>query len=248
MGQHRGVTAHDLLAEMGRAGVEYAVLVPFMDAPAFDDLLAASRTFPTRFQAVCRIDLSTKSTNDQATEALLNHGFIGARVALSENIASAAETASVLSILDQQGKTLVVHAPEGIGLHARQISDWVNNYPSLRIFVPHLGWPCDANATPTRFWAEGIRALAAQRRVFVGLSALYYFSRMPPPFNDTHHFVQTVLESFGPERCVLAGDYPMTLTRCHYAQVWESLKEAVADDAAFEIMCSATPVALWNCG
>jgi predicted TIM-barrel fold metal-dependent hydrolase len=141
-----------------------------------------------------------------------------------------------------------VHAPGGIGTHAARIAGWVAQYPRLRVFIPHLGWPCTAQGVPTPGWAAGMRALAACDRVFCGLSALYFFSHHGLPFEDSFEFVQAALQAFGPMHCVLAGDYPMTLERCTYTQVWEALAQAVADPAALEQAWAKTPAQLWGEG
>ena len=246
VGSHRNVAAHDLLDAMDRCGIERAMLVPFMDAPGSDDLLDATRAHPQRFLAVCRFDPAHDDRGLQTLEAQLDQGFSGARVGLPAPGSQDKAMAAVLDVLDQRAKVLLVHAPDGIGLHARQISDWVERYRALRVFIPHLGWPRTAQGAPTPEWAEAVHSLAAHDRVYLGLSALYYFSTNPPPFEDAHEFVRSAVEALGPGRCVLAGDYPMSLARGTYAEVWESLAQAVGDPVALERMWTDTPRTLWR--
>ncbi len=246
-GRHHNVSPRDLLSEMDRCGIARAVLTPFMDAPAFDDLLAAAQALPSRFQAVCRFDVRAGFVDPRPLEKLLASGFIGARIALPQYGSHQPEMEAALSALDSQAKVLVAHAPDGIGLHARQIVEWVNRFPRLRVFIPHLGWPRAGQAAPTDGWAEGIQVMAGCQRIYMGLSALYHFSQTTPPFPDTHGFVRIVLQLFGPARCVLAGDYPVGLSRCSYAQTWECLAQAVGDDSALKVMWAETPRVLWGC-
>ena len=77
IGAHRGFGARGLLADMDRCGIGRAVLIPFLDAPGFDDLSQAARDWPDRFCAVCRLDLGAPGL-----EALLDSGFRGARLTL----------------------------------------------------------------------------------------------------------------------------------------------------------------------
>jgi predicted TIM-barrel fold metal-dependent hydrolase len=245
-GAHRHVMARDLLNAMDRHDIAHAVLVPFLSAPGFDDLLDAVREQPARFRAVCRVDAAASQLDQAAAEKLLARGFSGMRVALPVLGPRGDTLTPLLQALDQQEKVLLVHAPNGIGPQAAQIGMWTEQYPRLRVFVPHLGWPRTAEGLPTPDWQAGIRALAGHPRIYLGLSALYYCSQQGPPFVDTHELVQTALRSFGPARCVLAGDYPMTLERCTYAQVWESLGAAISDPVALAQMWDETPLRLWR--
>lgn len=255
VGAHRHLFARDLMAQMetplegGLGPIGRAALVPFLDAPSFDDLLDAAREHPDRFIALCRVDPGSQNLSHEGVAALLGRGFAGARVVLRD--AGDAQMDPLLRALDEQGKVLLVHAPEGLGVHARRIAAWVARYQRLRVFVPHLGWPLAAQdaplyGAPTPGWEDGLRALAACDHIYFGLSALYYFSRHAPPFEDAFPFVQSALQAFGPAHCVLAGDYPLTLQRCTYAQVWQSLAYAVGDTAALEWMWAKTPLALWG--
>lgn len=246
VGAHRNVAARDLLAEMDRSGIAHAALVPYLNAPAFDDLLDAAREYPARLRVFCRIDAAAIRAGQAEADALLERGFIGARVALPAPEPRSDALEPLMLALDRQEKVLLAHAPDGIGPHAEQLCAWTERYPSLRVFVPHLGWPLTADGLPTPGWPDALRALAACPRVYMGLSALYHYSREEPPFADTHALVQTALQCFGPAHCVLAGDYPLTLERCTYAQVWESLKAAVGDAAALAQMGAETPLRLWG--
>ncbi len=246
VGAHRNVAARDLLAEMDRGGIAHAALVPFLNAAGFDDLLDAAREYPARLRAFCRIDPAAIRAGQAEAGALLERGFSGARVALPAPEPRSDALEPLLRALDVQEKVLLVHAPDGIGPHAEQLCAWAERYHRLRVFVPHLGWPRTSEGAPTPGWPEALRALANCPRVFMGLSALYYYSRQAFPFADTVECVQAALEVFGPAYCVLAGDYPLTLERCTYAQVWESLAAAVGDPVALAQMWDETPLHLWG--
>ena len=249
IGLHRGTSASALLAEMECCGIRRATLVPFLNAPGFDDLLQAAEEQPDRFCAVCRLDLDQPADQlSRSAASVLERGFRGARVVLPAPGDDEAAMSAILHAIESQDKVLVAHAPGGQGVHAGQIAGWLARYPRLRVFVPHLGWPRTAQGEATPGWLEGLALLAGQERVFFGLSALYFFSSRPLPFADTFDWVRAILDRCGPARCVLAGDYPMTLDRCSYGQVWESLRLAVNDGAAYEQMELRTPRRLWGGG
>ena len=250
IGLHRGVLANELLAEMDRCGVARATLVPFLNAPNFDDLLQAAQTWPDRFIAVCRADLDRAQREGTAwLDGLLASGFRGARVALPPAPAAPGDAMeSILASLDRRAAVLVVHCPDGFGAHTSILAGWLHRYTRLRVFIPHLGWPRTAQGETTPGWDSSLQQLAdaGSERVFMGLSALYFYSGEAPPFRDTFGYVQAALQAFSAARCVLGGDYPMTLERCTYPQVWEALQLAISDDSALERMGFETPQQLWQ--
>jgi predicted TIM-barrel fold metal-dependent hydrolase len=50
--------------------------------------------------------------------------------------------------------------------------------------------------------------LARSARVAVKLSGFQKFSALPPPFDDTRPFLEALLDSFTPDACVWASDWP----------------------------------------
>jgi hypothetical protein len=56
---------------------------------------------------------------------------------------------------------LVVHCPDGVGIHASEVTGWLHRTNRLRVFVPHLGWPRTAQGDPTPDWDSGLQQLAA---------------------------------------------------------------------------------------
>ncbi len=77
----------------------------------------------------------------------------------------------------------------------------------VRILVDHCGRP-----TPEAGLGQpGFRALlglAATRRAFVKLSGLVKFSREPFPHADAKPYVDALLDTFTPDACMWASDWP----------------------------------------
>jgi predicted TIM-barrel fold metal-dependent hydrolase len=77
----------------------------------------------------------------------------------------------------------------------------------VRVLIDHCGRP----ATGEGLDQPGFRALlglAKSGRVAVKLSGYVKFSRAPHPYPDTWPYVHALLDSFGPDGCVWASDWP----------------------------------------
>jgi predicted TIM-barrel fold metal-dependent hydrolase len=75
------------------------------------------------------------------------------------------------------------------------------------VLVDHCGRPApEAGLAQPGFRA--LLALAATKRVFVKLSGYAKFARAPYPYDDVRPFVDALLDSFTPDGCLWATDWP----------------------------------------
>ena len=87
--------------------------------------------------------------------------------------------------------------------------------PEVSFVLDHCGVPdIAANAAPDgegfRAWREGVRAIASAPNVCCKISGLTaYASDAQRTADGLRPYVETVLESFGPARCVWGGDWPV---------------------------------------
>jgi L-fuconolactonase len=87
--------------------------------------------------------------------------------------------------------------------------------PDLRVVLDHLGKP-PVSAGDDGTWARDLHALAAQPQISVKLSGL-------PPETAAHEdaraaalpWLSTALEAFGPERCMVGSDWPVSSATSH---------------------------------
>jgi len=87
--------------------------------------------------------------------------------------------------------------------------------PNLRVALDHLGKPPVA-AGDDGMWARNLHALAEQPQISVKLSGL-------PPETAAHDdarsaalpWLSTALEAFGPERCMVGSDWPVSSVTSH---------------------------------
>jgi predicted TIM-barrel fold metal-dependent hydrolase len=220
-------TAEELLAEMERAGVDRAVLVPLSH---HDEYLRYSlERFPGRFAAIGLqppgpIDVEHYRRRRESV------GLQGLRLfTLGEPDAPSAQsldTYSLLTELASVGDKLWFYG----GKEQTALLELVlDELPDLTVVLNHLGfWPSalevDAHGRPrfeAAYTAEGleaVRSLARFPRVFVLLSGMYAFSAEPPPYDDLRPVTAGILDAFGPRRLLLATDFPWITAEPGYAE------------------------------
>jgi L-fuconolactonase len=105
--------------------------------------------------------------------------------------------------------------------------------PELRIVVDHLARP-PLDTGGWQPWADLIGRLAAcpgvALKVSVGIDALTAWPQWQP--DVLRPYVRHVLESFGPDRLMLASNWPVVLLRASYGQAWTDLRTALVDAGA----------------
>jgi predicted TIM-barrel fold metal-dependent hydrolase len=107
--------------------------------------------------------------------------------------------------LVNSNKWLLPHAERGIVELAAKLLRVAEEFPALRIYVPHLAWP-----TGGADWLESIRQLSSVPRLMIGVSALSHFSKESFPHEDLRRLIDPLLQLFGPERLVAATGYPQS--------------------------------------
>jgi L-fuconolactonase len=101
--------------------------------------------------------------------------------------------------------------------------------PDLRIVIDHLGRPpVDSGAWEP--WAGNLQALAGCPNVAVklsvGLDVLTSWSQWAA--DELTPYVGWVCDRFGPERVMLASNWPVVTLRTSYSQAWRDLETAAA--------------------
>ncbi len=112
---------------------------------------------------------------------------------------------------------------------ARAVCALADAVPSLRVVIDHLARP-PVEGGPFEPWAERVRELAARpnvaMKVSIGIDALTAWEA----WGDVSRYVAHALECFGPERLMLASNWPVVLLRASYEQAWNDLAAACGHD------------------
>lgn len=86
-------------------------------------------------------------------------------------------------------------------------------HESLAIVLDHLGKPPIDDPDPAAFarWRDDLAALAALPRVSVKLSGLPAETTQEPTADLLGPWLRAVVDLFGPSRCMLGSDYPVSI-------------------------------------
>ena len=208
-----------LVADMDRAGVDRAILVPpSFDADRNDYALEAVRKHPDRFAIMGRVPLKAGAGKDILKGWREQPGMLGVRLTFHRDADRPWLTDGTADWFWPQAERhdipVMVHAPERLA----EIGEVAARHPRLRIIVDHMGFAratMDDKAAPA---VARINALARHPNVFVKVSALPCFSTEPYPFKNLHEPLRHVIEAFGPRRAFWGSDITRVPATCSYRQ------------------------------
>lgn len=111
-------------------------------------------------------------------------------------------------LLDASGKWLLPHAESGIRALTNELMPLLRQWPDLRVYLPHLGWPRREQHNDPQ-WRESIAELSRLPNVVAGISAIAHFSSEVFPHADIEPFAACLIQAFGLRSIVIGSDYPL---------------------------------------
>lgn len=143
-------------------------------------------------------------------------------------------------------------APRGLSFDAAvfhhqmpRLARLADAFPDTTIILNHIGHAVamaeDGESPQSVFpsWKANLRALSSRQNVICKISglgmALWGFPHRAE--DSPHHgalaatwrpYVETAIEAFGVERCMMASNYPMDSFSCDYVTLWNALKTSVS--------------------
>jgi len=213
-----------------------AAIIARADVDKYDTLplaIAAHRAMsPGRFRGFRHV-----VNWDAEPEIGQGHAMPGPRLLLSRDFQKGA------ALLAEHGLLF-----ETVALHT-QLEDVITfsrKLPRLRIVLNHMGCPVGVGRfsgqreSVFKDWSAKMAALAQCGNVFVKLGGInmtrYGFAwhtRSVPPTSDelaevTGRYYRTVIDCFGPERCMFESNFPMDKISCSYGILWNAYKKITA--------------------
>ena len=162
---------------------------------------------------VGNLDLADPQCSTQLARFAKNRIFRGIR---ARGGLSQFDTAR--DVILQSAKTLAEHGLEldlnGAPASLQQIGAVLREVPDLRIVINHLGAPGDPkNLKPD--WKDTIRKVAAEKQVFMKVSALVEQVKVPAGEapRDVEYYLPILdhlWESFGPDRLIYGSNWPVS--------------------------------------
>ena len=233
----RDAPAERLVTAMDAAGVDRTVLVP-LDG---DDTAVAEavRAHPDRFTAVIVATAAEQGLGDEDPVLALDRRLerIAARGLRTMRLGDPGRSIldspmlPALDVLADRGLVLWSYLPpEQTGL----LAELAAARPELPIVLNHLGFaphdmrvdaagrPRFANPLPSEE-LDRIEALAEHRNVHLMVSGHYALSAGGPPYDDLADATARLVRAFGPERSMLASDWPWIDRDPGYASTLDAL-------------------------
>ncbi|MDX3907808.1 MAG: amidohydrolase family protein [Pigmentiphaga sp.] len=212
------LSAEKLLEEMAEAGVHRAVLIPpSWEGDRNDLVLDASRRFPDRFGAFCRVPLDETAGREELAALATAPGMLGLRFTFHKEAGLRALLNGtpdwIWPAAAEAGIPVMLHAPRA--LHA--VEKIAREHAGLRIIVDHLGLERpDQDAAAFHRLPELLR-LADYRNVAVKATALPSYSSEPYPHPGLRDPLRKVIDAFGASRVFWGSD--MTRVDAPYRQI-----------------------------
>ena len=197
---------HELIADMDRAGIDRAILVPpSIERDRNDYALEAVRKHPDRFAVMGRFALKT-AAKDALKGWRDQPGMLGMRLTFHRDADRPWLTDGTADWFwpeaERHGIPVMVHAPERLA----EIGEVARRYPGLKLIIDHMGFARATMDDKTGPAAERMIALARHPNVLVKVSAMPAFSTAPYPFDNLRAPLRRVIEAFGPRRAFWGSD------------------------------------------
>lgn len=240
-----GTVAH-LRREMAAAGVKFATAIHTSTFYRWDNRFTtdASRDNKDILAGVC-----TLNPDDPASPALLE------TYVRHYNVRGMRSIAAQSGRLDDPGVDALWSTAEKLGIvinvltnadKQAEIETLVARHPKLRVVIDHC---LNIAAGPSlEATVKAMQALAAHPTLHAKLTFMPVGSAEEYPFRDMHVPCRTVIEAFGPDRCVWGSDFPCELwcPRTTYVKHLRLITHELGlDRAAQRAILWETPHRLW---
>ena len=200
---YRPVEAY--IAEMGRLGLERAVLVQAIGNHDDRYLAACLAAYPGRFAAIGSVDAGDEHAVARLGGAVRTLGLQGLRLAPAAR-SPGRDPLAVWRRADDLGLVVSVRGPfEDVVDDA--FAAIVAACPRVRFRLEHLGWLKLAGAPPPGRPFERFLRLADYPNTSVMWSGFYLNSGTPYPYPGSRAVVERAYRAFGAERTMWSGDW-----------------------------------------
>jgi L-fuconolactonase len=227
----RDFQSGELGAWLRAAGVDRTVLVQSVNTPQENDrLLHHARTVDFVAGVVAWLPLSDPDTAGPMLAALRDEPAVrGVRCLVGRTDLDWLASPAVCELLAEVAAAGWVWdvVPVTAG-QVRAVLGAVERVPGLRVVVDHLGRP-PVEVAGWQPWATLLAELAAAPavalKVSVGVDVLTVWPAWDP--DQLRRYVDHAAAVFGPDRLMLASNWPVITLRTGYAQAWRDLESAL---------------------
>jgi predicted TIM-barrel fold metal-dependent hydrolase len=120
----------------------------------------------------------------------------------------------------------------GLEVFAHQLPEVlavVRLQPDLRFTFSVMGWPLDLSAEGRERWGRSVAELSRFENVCADISAVECVLGMDWTLDVARPWIQTLLDLFGPDRCMLGSHLPIARLSHGFEPLYDVYEELLAD-------------------
>ena len=217
VGDRKPYGYEQLIADMDRAGVDRAILVPpSFDADRNDYALEGARRYPDRFAVMGRIAVYKPESRTLLAGWKNQPGMLGIRIAFHQGRSKLwleDGTADWLwDAAERYNVPIMAFAPDAVP----KLGEVAERHPGLRLIVDHMGLSSALRGKSLEPAVADLLKLARFGNLAVKVSALPCYVDEPYPFPTLHPLIHRVVDAFGPQRSFWGTD--LSHLTCPYKQ------------------------------
>ena len=178
--------------------------------------LEASVDLP--FKSVAYIDITSPRFFADLEKIIQYPSVVGVRYILDNNAAkilSSDQVKANVALLERQGLLFEAQMSVDCIESVAALSLMMAEYPQLKVILNHCGMPETLNEA----WMTGVMQLAQYPECYVKCSGWEMLNREWDA-EQIKPLISFVIRQFGLTRVMLASNFPVSLLRCSYADLW----------------------------
>lgn len=218
---HREVPleADEMVAEMDRAGVDRAVIVP----PSWigEDnatALEAAQTYPARFGVMGRLDHEDPAARSRLATWRDQPGMLGVRITFNTpRFVQWLDDGTLDRFWADAERNGIPVMGQFHGHLAEKVHPIVREHPGLTLIIDHMGRRSGTRGEAAFADLDLLLALAQHPNVLVKMTSAPSYSEEPYPHRDIHRHLRRIYDAFGPRRLLWGSDLtrlPGTYRQC----------------------------------
>jgi len=234
----------DLIAVMDAHEISQAVVVnPTVGYGTTNAVTqAAIAQYPDRLAGIAVVDLDVTPAQLSTLKA---NGFLGIRLDLLEIDMDSffVRGSNYLGLIREHAMILQVQTENNLLV---PVIDLLKTEAGTMVF-DHMGRP-DLTRGLKQSGFCALCDLANLDNVFVKLSGPFRFSKTGFPYPDVDRYAHTLVDAYGPERCVWGSDWPFVCMdrRLDYGPALDTLERLIPDKKACQCVLWDTPHRLFG--
>jgi L-fuconolactonase len=225
----RDFLPEELASEAARVGVTRTVLVQSVDEPAENDRLASFAEHPLVAGVVAWAPLSDPEGARSELDRVRIDKLSGVRCLIGKGALPWLDDPRVLALMAELAERGI--AWDVVPVTAEQTASVLRlarTLPALRIVIDHLGRP-PVETGGWEPWSSQLSELATCSNVAVklsvGLDVLTAWSAWDA--EKLQPYISGVCDQFGPDRVMLASNWPVVTLKTGYGRAWSDVETTV---------------------